>query len=242
MGSVVPVETHSLVEEHPGVALSTNLPVKLQPRKNRARSSVVLCPGDAATQDPLTASAGSAARIFYPVPLDVLLLCWTLVSDKAVPSGYEMEFAALETSIQKASDSALRLSTRMNNMTSAVWLHQREEMLNSSSSSEEVVRGPVSARSPVSSNALQGEVAAAFLRWSQRPPGRRRGSQKQVGGDSGFSPERHIDTHGRTSEQGSRQPQTPRGRQTSNNPQSDRTHSEEVSRLAGFGTRGDVSI
>ena len=73
------------------------------------------------------------ARIYNPVPPDALLLYWTVVSDKAVLSGYEMEFAALETSIRKASDSARRLSTRMNNMTSAVWLHQREEMLNSSS-------------------------------------------------------------------------------------------------------------
>ena len=31
VGSMVPVETHSHVEEHPGVALSTNLLVKLQP-------------------------------------------------------------------------------------------------------------------------------------------------------------------------------------------------------------------
>ena len=149
LGSVVSVETQLHVEEHPGMALPTNLPAKLQlsssvksdervdessvprSRKNRARSSVVLCPGGAATPNPLTSSAGSAAQIDTPVPPDVLLLYWTLVSDNAVPTGYEREFATLETSIQKASESALRLSTRMNNMTSAVWLHQREEKLNS---------------------------------------------------------------------------------------------------------------
>ena len=151
LGSVVSVETQLHVEEHPGMTLPTNLLAKLQlsssvksdervdessvprSRKNRARSSVVLCPGDAATPNPLTSSAGSAAQIDTPVPPDVLLLYWTLVSDNAVPTGYEREFATLETSIQKASESALRLSTRMNNMTSAVWLHQRKEKLNSTS-------------------------------------------------------------------------------------------------------------
>ena len=62
LGSVVSVETQLHVEEHPGMALPTNLPAKLQlsssvksdervdefsvprSRKNRARSSVVLCP------------------------------------------------------------------------------------------------------------------------------------------------------------------------------------------------------
>ena len=169
--------------------------------ENRPRSSVVSSPGDAATLDPLTSSSGSAAQIDPPAPPDALLLCWTLVSDNAVPTGYEQEFATLETSIQRASESALRLSTRMNNMTSAVWLHQREEKLNS----EEVVRRPVSSRSPVPSNTFQGKVAAVVLRRSHSPPGRRRGSQKQVGGDSGFSPERYVDTHGRTSEQECRQ-------------------------------------
>ena len=83
--------------------------------------------------NPLTSSAGSAAQIDTPVPPDVLLLYWTLVSDNAVPTRYEREFATLETSMQKVSESALKLSTRMNNMTSAVWLHQREEKLNSTS-------------------------------------------------------------------------------------------------------------
>ena len=151
LGSVVSVQTQLHVEEHPGMALPTNLPAKLQlsssvktdervdesseprSRKTRARSSVVLCPGDAATPNPLTSSAGPAAQIDTPVPPDVLLLNWTRVSDNAVPTGYEREFATLEISIQKASESALRLSTRMNNMTSAVWLHQREERLNSTS-------------------------------------------------------------------------------------------------------------
>ena len=73
-GSMISVETKVHVEEYPGIAVPTNLPTMLQlttsvktdertdesavPRiqKNRARSSVVLCPGDAATLDPLTSS------------------------------------------------------------------------------------------------------------------------------------------------------------------------------------------
>ena len=187
------------------MALPTNLPAKLQlsssvksdervdefsvprSRKNRARSTVVLCPGDAATPNPLTSSAGSAAQIDTTVPPDALLLYWTLVSDKADPSGYEREFATLEISIQKASDSALRLSTRMNNMTSAVWLPPEGRKTEFDISSEEVVRRSVSARCPDTPNARQGKVAAVLLRWSHNPPGRRRGSQKQMGGDFGFS-------------------------------------------------------
>ena len=99
---------------------------------------------------------------------------------------------------------------------------------------EEVVRRSVSARCPDTPNALQGKVAAVLLRWSHGPPGRRRGPQKQMGGDFGFSPERHTDTHGRSCEQRGRQPQTPRGRQTGHNPQGERTHSEEIYRLVDF--------
>ena len=103
-------------------------------RKNRARSSVVVCPGDAATKNPLTSSAGSAAQIDTPDPPDVLLLCWTLVSDNAVPTGYEREsLQHWRYRYRRLQSPALRLSTTMNNMTSAVWLHQIEAKLNSTS-------------------------------------------------------------------------------------------------------------
>ena len=78
--------------------------------KKRARSSVVLCPGDAATPNPLTSSAGSTTQIGTTIPPDVLLLYLTLVSGNAVPTGYEKEFATLERSIQNASKSALKLT------------------------------------------------------------------------------------------------------------------------------------
>ena len=126
----------------------------------------------------------------------------------------------------------------MNNMT-AVWLHQREERAEFDISSEEAVGGSVPSRRTDTSNAIQGEVAAVVQRWSNSSPGRRGGTQKQMGGDLSVSAERHTNTHGRTSEQRSRQPQTPRGRQTGHDPSGERTHSEEVPRLVGTGPRSD---
>ena len=48
-----------------------------------------------------------------------------------MPPGDEKEFAAVEPAIQRASAAEIRRRTRMCNMSSAVWLHQREERLNS---------------------------------------------------------------------------------------------------------------
>ena len=45
----------------------------------------------------------------------------------AAPPRYEKHFIALEPAIKRASDSSLRLSSKMNNMTSAVWLCLRAE-------------------------------------------------------------------------------------------------------------------
>ena len=127
-------------------------------------------------------------------------------------------------------------------MTPAVWLHQREERLNSVTrlkklSEEQFLLAaqsrPTRFRAKWQQSYYDGPTArrdaeeALRSKWVETLASLLRG---------------HVDTHGRTSEQGCRKPQTPRRRQTSDNSQSERTHSEEVSRLAGFGTRGDVSL
>ena len=100
-------------------------------------------------------------------PPDALLLQWSLVSDKAVPPGHEKEFAALEPAIQKASAADIRRSTRMCDMSSAVWLHQgREAELDIPS--EEIVRGSVPSRCTGTSDTIQGEMAAVVLRRTAR--------------------------------------------------------------------------
>ena len=108
----------------------------LQIRKNRPRSSIVLTPGECATQPSSSCGASSSSPATQMdssvlAPTDALLLYWTLVSDNAVPPGHEKEFAALEPAIQRASVADIRRSTSMCNVSSAVWLHQREERLNS---------------------------------------------------------------------------------------------------------------
>ena len=100
-----------------------------QHSENRPRSSTVLCPDSVATQDHQAASAVPLQSEAHSPP-DIMLLYWTLVSDKAVPSGFEKEFATLEAPIQRAAAAELRRSTKMTDMYSAVCLHRRVEKQN----------------------------------------------------------------------------------------------------------------
>ena len=58
-------------------------------------------------------------------PPDILLLYWTLVKDGVPPRGYESQFAILETAILKGARRALKRTAGSDNLTAAVWLHQR---------------------------------------------------------------------------------------------------------------------
>ena len=60
-------------------------------------------------------------------PPDVLLLYWTLVRDQVLVPGYELQFARLETAIQKGSDRIILKSARMDNESAAVWMHRYHE-------------------------------------------------------------------------------------------------------------------
>ena len=65
-----------------------------------------------------------------PAPPEVLLLYWTLVRDGVLPGGHESQFASLEHAILKgATAGSDNLSwigqPGSDNLTSAVWLHQR---------------------------------------------------------------------------------------------------------------------
>ena len=58
-------------------------------------------------------------------PPDILLLYWTLVKDGVFPRGYESLFALLETAILKGARRALKQTAGSDNLTAALWLHQR---------------------------------------------------------------------------------------------------------------------
>ena len=58
-------------------------------------------------------------------PPDIVLLYWTLVKDGVLPRGYESQFAILQTAILKGAWRALKRTAGSDNLTAAVWLHQR---------------------------------------------------------------------------------------------------------------------
>ena len=60
-----------------------------------------------------------------PAPPDILLLYWTLVKDGVLQGGYESQFTLLETAILKGARRTLKRTAGSDNLTAAVWLHQR---------------------------------------------------------------------------------------------------------------------
>ena len=60
-----------------------------------------------------------------PAPPDVLVLYWTLVRDGVLPGRHESQFASLEHAFLKGAKRASMRTAGSDNLTSAVWLHQR---------------------------------------------------------------------------------------------------------------------
>ena len=78
-------------------------------------------------QSPARASGSINIHAAHSVPAApvILLLYWTLVKDGVLPGGYEAQFALLETAILKGAKRALKRTAGSDNLTAAVWLHQR---------------------------------------------------------------------------------------------------------------------
>ena len=78
-------------------------------------------------QSPVKASGSISIRAAQsdPAAPAILLLYWTLVKDGVLPGGFEAQFALLETAILRGAKRALNRAAGSDNLTAAVWLHQR---------------------------------------------------------------------------------------------------------------------
>ena len=103
-----------------------------------------------------------------PAPPDILLLYWTLVKDGVLPGGYEAQFALLETAILKVAKRALKRTAGSDNLTAAVWLHQRSLQVEQKGESGTARCRPIPLGGFGTPFKVQGKVAGEVLRWAER--------------------------------------------------------------------------
>ena len=92
-----------------------------------AAPSIVLTKSEAGACRDADSQIDKVVMHSLPAPPDVLLLDWTPVRDGVVPGGLEHQFAPSETAIKKRAARALKRSAGADNLSSAVWLHQRHK-------------------------------------------------------------------------------------------------------------------
>ena len=116
-------------------------------------------------------------------PPDALMLFWSLVADQEMPTGYEQDFLQLEPVMIRTSDASVRIASKVDSMTSAVWLHQQHEA-EAKVEKREKRADDQFLLAAADACAFQVSVAAKVFRRTERQTRCRRASQKKVARDS----------------------------------------------------------